>query len=545
MCDKCLCGKGDSQEARRYSKFRFPCQSATDPRRHGSRPLTVAASKTAFQVLFILLAGFFAYRAAASYEAEQRNGRFTASAVRFRALETRAGLAVGVGEIAPASIGSFGLLWSGCRVEGGRRTEAQDGLVTLAFDDPVQANGYYFVTSNGTAAMDPVRWVVEAAVGNGSWVSVGAGVWAMTSAGVAYPYPELAYPTPTARGETVWMDQRYSWPLALQVSIGGIEWAIGFFVSTVMGRRGHISGPLVTFISCAFLDTVVAVVSAVGFRTLGDWRYEAQAWLLLWPQAVFLVGLLWFESHIIEVLAIYSASIYATTIIIVRVIYGGTIAQALVDGLAPGPAMACTILDLVVVAFRWRALRRARLLVEVDQGRYSHAWTLVQQAPGAAAWIRELKDLVAEVSARCPHASIRQEVHLLHQPMSQVVVVSSESSYQPQHDAAQAPVPAAERPWLKVDVSEGSPVTSLDQLYVQAVCLYPVLLRKVQAWAAAAEGQNQILRSHSAPPMDSDFESPLVEVRYAGIKSVARAVEKSVRSYARVRSRSLDTGCRP
>ena len=38
------------------------------------------------------------------------------------------------------------------------------------------------------------------------------------------------------------------------------------------------------------------------------------------------------------------------------------------------------------------------------------------------------------------------------------------------------------------DEADGRPVRSLDQLYVQALCLHPILLRKTRAWAAASAG---------------------------------------------------------
>ena len=430
-------------------------------------------------------------------------------------------------------IGGFGLLLDGCQMAGGRRSAMTDGQVTVAFDEPVQANGYYFVTSDGDMAADPVRWVVEAAAaGNDSWVAVGAGVWAMTSAGIPYPYPELSYPTPAARSEIVWMDQRYSWPQSLLVSVGGIEWAIGLLISVIMGRIGLSEVPRAMFIACTFLDTAAAIVTAVGFHLLGDWRNEMQSWLLLWSQSVLFFGILWFEAHIVRVFAVYAVSLYCTALIIVKVIYSGTMSSALVGGLSPGPVTACVLLDAVIIYFRWRALRRARLLVEVDQGRYSHAWALVQQAPGAAAWIRELRDLVSVLSARCPENAPNQALRLTRTELP--VDKSVDSPSRPNDALAQMPLTEGARAAAVVDVGsvrDGMLVMSLDQLYVQAVCLYPVLLRKVQEWATAAEGDHEVLRAHSIPGDDL----PMVQVKFAGIKSVSRAVEKCIRAYSRVR----------
>ena len=485
-----------------------------------SRPLAASTGKRVFHAVYLIIAAFFAYRAYLSYAGQQRNGAFLASAARFTALEARGG-----GPGTAAGVGGFGLLSDGCPVAGGRRPNATHGVVTVDFARPVQANGYYFVTSDGDPALDPVRWLVEVSAGGGaseSWTAVGAGVWEMTSAGTAFPFPGLAYPTPTARGQTVGVDQGYTWPLSLQNSIGGPEWAVGLVCCVALWRwnRGGATRPI--FLACTLVDLLSVPFAAVGFRVLGDWRNEAQAWLLLCPQTVLFLGILLFEARIVWVFALYAASIFATSVIIVSVLYGSTLATALLDGLSPGPATGCVLLDLVVVAFRWRALRRARRLVEVDEERYTHAWALVQQGPDAPSWISDLRDLAAVLSARCQGGAPRQLVRL---PPPAAGAPAAEARGPSRWPAA----PSDER-----GAADGAAVRSLDQLYVQALCLNPILRRKVQAWAAASAGNHVVLRTESAWSPDP----PMVQVRFAAIKSVSRAVEKSVRSYAQVRGAS-------
>jgi len=112
------------------------------------------------------------------------------------------------------------------------------------------------------------------------------------------------------------------------------------------------------------------------------------------------------------------------------------------------------------------------------------------------------------------------------------------------------------------------PVTDFDQLYVQAVAMHPLLIRKVQAWAEASDGYFQLdvrNRSHTALGMGSslkrrfsqlgmsfrtkaalpvpearfvrwnhvrDDENPEESIRWCGLKSPGRALEKMTRSYA-------------
>jgi hypothetical protein len=307
------------------------------------------------------------------------------------------------------------------------------------------------------------------------------------------------------------------------------------------------------------------VVAAVGFRTLGDWRNEAQSWLVLLPQTALLLGVLLFEASIVRVFALYAASVAATSGVIVGLVYGGSAASAVAAAVGPSPAMACVLLDIIILAFRTRARQHARRLVQVDQGRYRHAWTLVHQASGASRWIRDLADLVAELSARCPSAAPRQLVNLP-SPGPLARRPSKGDNTRVTSPGRADRTPGAETSRTRIvrtvsiadvagDVDDGRRVGSLDQLYVQALCLHPILLRKTRAWAAASAGS---FAARGSAPGDQvglattggggggeEFgreAEALVQVRFAGIKSVSRAVEKAVRSYAQVR---LQSRCSP
>jgi hypothetical protein len=92
---------------------------------------------------------------------------------------------------------------------------------------------------------------------------------------------------------------------------------------------------------------------------------------------------------------------------------------------------------------------------------------------------------------------------------------------------------------------------SLDQLYVQAMCLEPILLRKVRIWAAASKG------CFPSKPVSDHFggiqyvqysdientEGSSVEIKWGKLKSADRAIEKIIRSYGHEVSRLVDV-CR-
>lgn len=70
----------------------------------------------------------------------------------------------------------------------------------------------------------------------------------------------------------------------------------------------------------------------------------------------------------------------------------------------------------------------------------------------------------------------------------------------------------------------------------QAMCLDPILLGKVQAWAAASNGCFPALGDDGFVRYQQyDEDKVKASIRWAKIKSVDRAIEKVVRVYAQVR----------
>lgn len=117
----------------------------------------------------------------------------------------------------PAAAGRvtrFGLLRDGCKLASVFDGPMVNGTAVSYYYPPVLANGYYWVTSNESAALDPVRWSVWASPvllldASGPWTLVGAsGGWKAWS-GLFESFP---YPTPFVRGITVNVDMRLALP---------------------------------------------------------------------------------------------------------------------------------------------------------------------------------------------------------------------------------------------------------------------------------------------------------------------------------------------
>ena len=102
---------------------------------------------------------------------------------------------------------------------------------------------------------------------------------------------------------------------------------------------------------------------------------------------------------------------------------------------------------------------------------------------------------------------------------------------------------------LKRFDDEGERVESLSQLYAQATVLHPILMKKVQRWAAFSDGLCT-LKDVSGKLVEWQYlvdrfgeEAAEQKVKWAGVKSISRAEEKLVRSYEGRPSRLLDV-CR-
>ena len=96
--------------------------------------------------------------------------------------------------------------------------------------------------------------------------------------------------------------------------------------------------------------------------------------------------------------------------------------------------------------------------------------------------------------------------------------------------------------WLPGSLDYNNPIKSLDQLFVQASCLHPILLKKVKTWAKASGGCFLCRGSPCFIKISDLPENSLLSVKWAKLKSMSRAVEKVYRIYGKVRFLCLSFG---
>ena len=171
-----------------------------------------------------------------------------------------------------------------------------------------------------------------------------------------------------------------------------------------------------------------------------------------------------------------------------------------------------------------------------DRKRYDALWAEVLLSQGADCL--ELRTRALALAPRLPSGPPQQK-----------------TSSQP---SAREPAVAVELPFKILCCRHRSaskamlyPLFSLDQLFVQAICTQPVLLRKVQKWAAASRGlfpcqlpEDRSVKFHHFTELDRDGGLDVTgEYKWCRLKSVPRAVEKVIRAYGLDVSRLVDV-CR-
>lgn len=211
---------------------------------------------------------------------------------------------------------------------------------------------------------------------------------------------------------------------------------------------------------------------------------------------------------------------------------------------------------------RW-LLDHARRLVQNDRVAYEGAFEDLLQSPSATEELTAINTLTKHLQDRCSYDTARQlnrkafssdwgiafesdsspgsslngtlTSQLVAGPLSDAVSSSNHVmldlgrtiSAPEQTDCFCSCIPSFCRGEASLQ-DFGKPVTSLDQLYVQAQGLSPILKRKVQTWASHSNGGFPLRDGGLAWARPGDVPG---NVKWAKLKSPKRAIEKAVRSY--------------
>ena len=198
-----------------------------------------------------------------------------------------------------------------------------------------------------------------------------------------------------------------------------------------------------------------------------------------------------------------------------------------------------------ITGVRRRAVRKAWQSIQVDMVTYDSLWESIVKDPCAEQTLSKLAQFVHLYgeSIQCQPGERATVQH--------TCVPGAASSLDCLFPSAAAAVsgrlrihaaPAAHTPCCSRPGTPGMrlPVSSLDQLYLQAHLIWPIFNKYIAKWAAQCNGKLVLDDQTLAPWAELERCGRVEEVKWAGIKSVRRSIEKLQRSYKSDVSRLVD-----
>ena len=434
------------------------------------------------------------------------------------------------------------------------------------------ANGYHFALAADGPGL--AGWAVQASDDNGtSWAPVAPCAWVTVQT-----WSEQAQDWVMLGGGSSWLTD------CVDGGVREVELATGALVRVGYGQGESFTWLAIGFVAvplgwlCALLAAMlgrVHLVQRILVVTLAGWAvwslgWQAASWpsmrdarrslylLFAWitlPAAFSAVGFHVLERRLVFVFFVDGLLFLLGFVLLCAENFG---LASLRPALATNPPFALSLALGLYLTFsaaifywlRWRVVRRARQLVLQDRRRYDSFWAEVLQSQGADCLDLRAKAqaLIACLPAATPQQMTRSQNISRASPFRRLI-------------HPKEPVLAGEgglnvSSWWNRHVFRLQaravlyPLFSLDQLFVQAVCAFPLLLRKVQQWAAASCGlfPCQRLKDDNCVTFAKfaeqnrfcDFREGF---KWCRLKSVPRAVEKVIRAYGLDVSRLVDV-CR-
>lgn len=291
-----------------------------------------------------------------------------------------------------------------------------------------------------------------------------------------------------------------------------------------------------SWVSFTAANIVVHTVAAIGCSSEQNFREASDIWLKVPKNIAFFIGMAFFEERALVILYVHCVLEAILLLIADSVLYvlGWS---AYLQNMGTSISACYFIFATVIVFFRQRALWRARRVMNIDQARYDAVWQVLLTLPSTQENLNVLSCEVESILGKRP-GSVAQQFNRLctEQRSSQryAQLQSVRASFSLKARSARRRRSYLGMAGVPGSIDLNSPVDSLDQLYVQAMCLNPILISKVRTWAAGSRG----LLTRKLPGGHVSFvrytegqDSLFSHVKWCKIKSVDRAIEKALRVY--------------
>ena len=477
----------------------------------------------------------------------------------------------------------LGLLQDGCNMS----VAVLTGDEKFMAGKTAAANGYYFAM-NGTI---PSTWALEVSddsniwrpVGVCSWVTVqvskdGGQSWESSADGSMSSFvdcysgqlsPGLESVIPGQDDLQVRVDFRPDIP-TIAISIGFFVMPLGWLCGLIAALKGWCASfKLCLIIPLATFAVWVVFWSLLACALGSSWQkaiYLLLAWFTV-PSIFNTITMVYFERHLVFIFLFNGILDLAQSLVICNLL------DSKLDLLF---LEAHTLVSFVIGAYlfsgsvlfyylRRRVLQKSQNLLSDDQKKYDELWketlhTNLIQISLLKQKIEEQRLLKRHKKCTIPPRQtvlVAEKGFLIHLSAFQrtygIIKTIITHWY---HSKATLSRTISERRDSTLEVCTPNltsssriirrPLQSLDKLYVQALCLEPILLHKVKSWADSCSGCFPCAKTSDLVVFErySDIEmSQRSTIKWARLKSTQRTIEKVIRCYGQDASRVLDV-CR-
>ena len=462
--------------------------------------MTAALHKKKYQLAAFMLSMYLAYLGFLAVSTAMKGGiEVQSKTLRFTTVGLR-------NPNIPANfsqITSLGLLQGGCRVPPVSHIGSANSFYAF-FGEEVRADGFYFVTSSVSPDYDPVEWYVQSLAANSSSVFTMASSAMIVnrdgSVSFSVKVPKLI---PELRNNTIDVDLRITWEWVLCWAGADTSAVLQYFLLAVSGmvHKAEYAKPL--WVSMGACGAFLLAVSAIGYQINGSILDATYQWLNVIPAALFAAEIQFFEAMYVPCIVLYGLVRGAASAIQSIVLLKQPFMIFLAQDLALSTCPVALLFASLIILNRKRILYQAWSLIWQDMKRYDELWNVIKQENTEN--LINLKAELGQLAKKCPAKSAPRQISYIEDSQG-----NRNSS------------------------SKTCFLSSTDQLFVQAGCLHPLLLSKVQAWAMSAEGSFPVMfgRCASYPAFSEVREDS--NVKYGKLKSAERMVEKLVRAYSMV-----------
>ncbi len=329
------------------------------------------------------------------------------------------------------------------------------------------------------------------------------------------------------------------WEWSLTNAFYAFQNALSFlfcFVLAVASQKHMVKTVWMVFTAA---NIFVLVVGAIGYISDHDIRAAGDLWLKVPKCIAFLVGMTFFEEWALAVL-FFHCILEAVSLLVSDYFFYIVNWTLFLQNIGTSISACYFIFATIIVLFRQRSLHRAKRLMTIDQARYDNIWRSLLELPSAQINLAALAAQVESIVSMRPGSVAQQLNRLCTEHRSSIryaQLQSARASFSLKRKSARRRRSYLGMTGVPGSIDPNSPVDSLDQLYVQAMCLNPMLISKIQDWAVISQGllPSKLHGGHVSFVKYADGrDGPYSHIKWCKIKSVDRAIEKALRVYGQV-----------